>query len=208
LVANPADERKERMKQVLYVEDSATSQLLMRKYLAGMCDLVITPSLRMAMSMLAERPFDLLIADFLFPEGDALDLIQHVRRTETLLAMPIVVISSSMDGTLLSRVLKAGANDGMSKPLNTADFRALVSRMLLSPYVRTLDHAISGVSCFQWAARGTIFQFCPELNVTHSGATKEEVSKRMLATLQERLSHGAELGYTSHEAVVTHVVQN
>lgn len=195
------------MKQVLYVEDSATSQLLMRKYLAGVCELTITPSLRMAVSLLSERSFDLLISDFLFPEGDALDLVQNARKLEATKAMPIIVISSSMDGALLSRVLKAGANEGMSKPLATVEFRAVVARMLSAPYVRSLERAISSVACFQWATRGAIFQFCPELNLTLTGPTKDEVSKQMLRALQERLAQGVELGYTNHEMVVTHVVQ-
>jgi CheY-like chemotaxis protein len=195
------------MKQVLYVEDSATSQLLMRKYLAGLCELTITPSLRMAASLLSERAFDLLVSDFLFPEGDALDLLQQVRRTEAIKTMPIIVVSSSMDGALLNRVVKAGANEGMSKPLPTAEFRAVVLRMLEEPYVRSLDHAICSVTCFQWASRGAISQFCPELNLTISGPTKEDVSSRMQVAIRERLSLGADFGYTNHEAVVTHVVQ-
>jgi len=195
------------MKQVLYVEDSATSQLLMRKYLASICELTITPSLRMAVSLVAEHKFDLLISDFLFPEGDALDLLQHVRRSEATKAMPIVVVSSSMDGALLSRVLKAGANEGLSKPLATAEFRSVVTRMLEEPYVRSMESAICSVSCFQWATRGAISQFCPELNLTVTGPTKEDVSARMLAALKEKLGQGIDLGYTNHEMVVTHVVQ-
>jgi len=195
------------MKQVLYVEDSATSQLLMRKYLAGMCELTVTPSLRMAASLLSERSFDLLVTDFLFPEGDALDLMQQVRKTEAIKAMPIVVVSSSMDGALLGRILKAGANEGMSKPLATAEFRSVVMRMLDAPYVRSLEHEICSVACFQWVSRGIISQFCPELNLTVSGPTKGEVTQRMLAALQERLAQGVDIGYTTHEAVVTHVVQ-
>ncbi|MFT3782907.1 MAG: response regulator [Nibricoccus sp.] len=195
------------MKQVLYVEDSATSQLLMRKYLAGICELTITPSLRMAVSLLTERKFDLLISDFLFPEGDALDLIQTARRSEALKGMPVVVISSSMDGALLSRVLKAGANEGLSKPLNTAEFRLVVTRMLSDPYVRSIDRAICSVTCFQWAIRGMVYQFCPELDLKVSATSKEEVTKLMQTALHDRLAQGAELGYTNHESLVTHVIQ-
>ena len=195
------------MKQVLYVEDSATSQLLMRKYVAGMCELTITPSLRMAMSLLSERKFDLLISDFIFPEGDALDLIQLSRKSEATKDMPIIVISGSMDGALLSRVLKAGANEGLSKPLATDEFRAVVTRMMSDPYVRSMERAICSVTCFQWAVRGSVSQYCTELNLLFTAATKDEVSKQMLAALQERLTQGADVGYTNHEMVVTHVVQ-
>ena len=110
------------MKQVLYVEDSATSQLLMRKYLAGMCELTITPSLRTATTLLAERSFYLLISDFLFPEGDAIDLIQLTRKAESSKVMPIIVVSGSMDGALLSRVLKAGFRFGDNAPMAIIEF--------------------------------------------------------------------------------------
>ena len=43
------------MKNVLYVEDSATSQSLMRKHLNGLCDLVVTASLPKAAALLEER---------------------------------------------------------------------------------------------------------------------------------------------------------
>jgi len=179
----------------------------MRKYVAGMCELTITPSLRMAMSLLSERKFDLLISDFIFPEGDALDLIQLSRKSEATKDMPIIVISGSMDGALLSRVLKAGANEGLSKPLATDEFRAVVTRMMSDPYVRSMERAICSVTCFQWAVRGSVSQYCPELNLLFTAATKDEVSKQMLAALQERLTQGADVGYTNHEMVVTHVVQ-
>jgi CheY-like chemotaxis protein len=195
------------MKQVLYVEDSATSQLIMRKYLADLCELTITPSLRMAVSHLAERRFDLLISDFLFPEGDALELIQQVRKMQATKAMPIIVVSSSMDSSMMSRVLKAGANEGLAKPLTMAEFRAVVIRMLEAPYVRSVEHAVSTVTCFQWTLRGVISQFCPELNITVSGKTEEDVSKLMQGALRDRFAQGTELGYTNHEIVVTHLVQ-
>jgi len=194
------------MKKVLYVEDSATSQLLMRKYLEGMCELTITPSLHTAEDLLTERSFDVLITDFLFPGGDAMDLIRHVRKTEATRALPIVVISSSMDGALLSRVLKTGANEGLSKPLVLAEFRAVVSRMFEAPYVHSLEHSVCSVPCFQWITHDAVFQFCPELNLTVSGPTKDAVTRQMVTALQDRLAQGVDLGYTNHEEVVTHVL--
>ena len=196
------------MKQVLYVEDSATSQLLMRKYVSGLCELTITPSLRTAQSLLESRPFDLLIADFLFPEGDSTALIQHVRETENLKSMPIVVVSSSLDAVLLYRVLKAGANEGLCKPLKTSEFRSIVERMLHTPYTRELDRSMLGVCCFQWLSGNRVFQFCPELNLTLSASTKEEVSKEMLLALQKKAAEGGELGAITQEMVIMHTVQS
>jgi len=49
------------MIDVLYVEDSTTAQVLMRKYLEGIAMLTIAPSLDAAIQLLRERRFKLMI---------------------------------------------------------------------------------------------------------------------------------------------------
>ena len=195
------------MKHVLYVEDSTTSQLLMRKYVGAMCTLTIMSTPGLAVNALNERPFDLLITDFLFPDGDAMDLIHFVRKTPSLAKMPIVVVSSSMNDALLSKALKAGANDGAAKPLGTTAFRGMIERMLYEPYVRSLDQAIEGVTCIQWTAHGVHYEYCPDLQLLLSAGNREELTTKMLQALQERAKQGAELGFTTHEKIVTRLVQ-
>lgn len=196
------------MNQVLYVEDSATSQLLMRRYLTNSCELTIASTPKAAEPIVKERRFDLIITDFLFPDGDALGLINLSRRSEPNSNTPIIVISSSMDSALLARIVKMGANEGMSKPLNTTDFRALVDRMLHAPYVRILTNEICSVSCFQWANNGKFHEFCPELNIQVDGDSRDEVVRKMILLLQEHQNKRSPLGYTQQEKVVTHMVQS
>lgn len=194
------------MKSVLYVEDSATAQLIMRKCLGALCELTIVSTLAGATQWLDERHFALLITDFLFPEGDSLGLIEHTRKTKPWDKLPIIVVSASMDRMLVSRVLKAGANEALCKPLVPEEFRALIKRMLTEPYLREPGAAVNGVSCFQWRAGGRFHQYCPELNLAVAGATKAETASRMKAQLHEHTERGAALGAISHECIVTHVV--
>jgi CheY-like chemotaxis protein len=196
------------MKQVLYVEDSATSQLLMRKYLQSACELTITPSPRAGLALAQERTFDLIVTDYLFPDGDALDLITRIRLSQNNTQLPIVVVSSCMDATLLNRVLKAGANDGMAKPLPTTEFRAMIERMLTTAYVRTPEKSITSVACFQWCSLGEFHEFCPELGVHLSGSDRDEVHRRMTATIRDQLTQGSRLGFITNEKIVTHIVQS
>jgi len=195
------------MKNVLYVEDSVTSQLLMRKHLDGLCELVVTASLQKAAALLEERDFALLVADFLFPEGDTTELIRQVRRTPRLASMPVIVVSGSMDGLLLSRVLRAGANDALAKPLKNQEIRSMVAIMLEQPYRRRLEHEILGVCCLQWQITGRFFQHCPEIGLTVEGANKEEVAGRMQAALEAASREGTALGHTAHETLITHLVK-
>ena len=196
------------MKQVLYVEDSATSQLLMRKYLQSSCELTITPSPRAGLALAQERPFDLVVTDYLFPDGDALHLITRIRRAHDTTRLPIIVVSSCMDATLLNRVLKAGANDGMAKPLPTEEFRAMIERMLTDTYVRTPEKVVTSVTCLQWASHGEFHEFCPELVVHLSGSERDDVHRRMSAAIRDQLMQGTRLGYTTHEKIVTHIIQS
>jgi CheY-like chemotaxis protein len=195
------------MKHVLYVEDSATSQLLMRKYLNSSHELTITPSPRAALELMEQRTFHLIVTDFLFPDGDAIDFITHVRRKHEPLRVPILVVSSSMDATLLNRLLKAGANDGLAKPLPTAAFRAMVERLFAEPYVRTPEKSLTSVTCFQWVQSDQFHEYCPELGLHCTGESREAVGRRMFEMLREQIGKGAKLGFATHERVVTHVVQ-
>ncbi|MBI5381114.1 MAG: response regulator [Opitutae bacterium] len=195
------------MKHVLYVEDSAMSQNLMRKYLDGVCDLTVTATLKKASAMLADRVFDLLIADYLFPEGDASELIRQTRSSPRHSAMPIIVVSSSMDGVLLSRVLHCGANDALAKPLKAQVIRYMVKTMLHAPYVCRQEHAALGVCCLQWWSDDRFYQYCPELNLRVEGATRAEAADRMRTALAAAVRRGVALGNTTQEALITHVVK-
>jgi CheY-like chemotaxis protein len=196
------------MNEVLYVEDSTTSQILMKRYLEGIVSLTIASSLDSAILLLRERRFKLMISDYNFPEGNSLQLIQHVRTSPIHHQMPVIVISSGMDGPMLARILRAGANDGQAKPLRIAEFRALIAQMLTAPYVRSLEHPVIDVTCFQWRSHAGVHEYCPEINLTVTGATREEVVDRMCAALQQHCADFGSLGDTSDELIVRHMVHS
>jgi CheY-like chemotaxis protein len=196
------------MSEVLYVEDSTTSQILMRRFLEGIAELTIASSLEAALQLLREHRFDLMIADYNFPEGNSQQLIQFVRSAPMHHKMPVIVVSSSMGAPMLTRILKIGANEGLMKPLKPADFRATVTRMLAAPYIRRLEHPVVDVSCFQWRSSLGIHQFCPELNVTVTGPTVEEVAERMAAALREHRGSGTPMGNIGDELIVRHMVDS
>ena len=196
------------MSEVLYVEDSTTSQILMRRFLEGIAELTIASSLEAALQLLREHRFDLMVADYNFPEGNSLQLIQFVRSAPMHHKMPVIVVSSSMGAPMLTRILKIGANDGLAKPLKPADFRATVVRMLAKPYVRHLEHPVVDVSCFQWRSSQGIHQFCPELNLTITGPTSEDVAERMRAALQQHGAGDGKMGNIAEELIVRHMVDS
>jgi len=195
------------MKDILYIEDSSMSQLLMRRYVGDAGALTICSTLRSAITRLQEHHFDLLITDYMFPEGDSLDLIIGVRHKFSAEELPIIVVSGSMDRLLLSCVLKAGANDGFPKPLKTVEFNEAVNRMLTQPYVRSPEHGAIDVRCFQWMNNGVHHQFCPDLALTCSGSSREEAAAKMQSLLEASLSERKLLGGASHLGIASHIVE-
>ena len=196
------------MNEVLYVEDSTTSQILMKKYLEKMATLTIASSLDAAIQLLRDRRFNLMIADYNFHEGNSLQLIQYVRSSPMHHRMPVIVISSSMDGSMLTRILRAGANDGQEKPLRVVEFRGMVAQMLTVPYVRSLDHPVIDVSCFEWRSHQGVHEFCPELNLTITGATREDVADRMRDALQKHCAQGVAMGGIGDELIVRNMIHS
>jgi len=195
------------MKRILYIEDSVTSQLIVRRILSGTNEVVIAPTPRAGNALLEQNSYDLVITDFLFPQGDALDLIVPLRQTKSAMEVPIIAVSGSMDTALVNRLLKAGVNACHCKPLKPLEFRAFVERMLAEPFIEAYSNTVSTVNCFQWFAHGTYHEYCPELKQYLNGTDRNDLSNRMLALLQEHSGKGTPLGFTTQERVRSYLVQ-
>lgn len=195
------------MKRILYIEDSVTSQLIVRRILSGTFEVVIAPTPRAGNLLLDQGSFDLVIADFLFPQCDAFDLIVPLRQKKTPLELPIIALSGSMDTALASRLLKSGVNACLCKPVKPQDFLPFVERMLAEPYIEHNSSTISTVNCFQWFADGAYHEYCPELKQHLSGPDRDDISLKMQALLQSHVSQGTPLGFTTQERVRSYLVQ-
>jgi DNA-binding response OmpR family regulator len=195
------------MKRVLYAEDSVASQSLMRRYLKDLCEVVIAPTTRAAISLLGSETFSALITDYMFNEGDASDLIVQARKSKSATELPIIVVSSSMDKVLATRLLTAGANDVAAKPLHPGDFRALVQRMLEQPYVCKQELRSAALPALQWKVDSTFHEFCPEFGLQTSGASAAEASRAMDEAIKARIHAGTTPGQAHHPKLVTHLVE-
>jgi len=78
-----------------------------------------------ARRMLAERHYDLCLADMRLPDGDGLDLVAWIQQQQP--QLPVAVITAHGNVETAVRALKAGAFDFVSKPLDLGVLRRLVS---------------------------------------------------------------------------------
>jgi DNA-binding response OmpR family regulator len=178
----------------------------MRRFLKGACELVGVRTITDARNVLRERPFPLVITDFLFPEGDAIEFITEIRSTRSPTELPVLVVSCAMDRVLEGRVLKAGANEALAKPVDPDELRALVERLLSDPFVREQSHGVVGACCFQWQRGAEFYQYCPELNLTVSGSSRDDAMQQMYDALAAAVAEGRDIGSTRHESLANHVI--
>ena len=81
-----------------------------------------------AKSRLLERRYDLCLTDMRLPDGDGLELVAWMQDHAP--DVPVAVITAHGNVELAVRALKLGAFDFVSKPLDLADLRKLVSSAL------------------------------------------------------------------------------
>jgi DNA-binding response OmpR family regulator len=76
-----------------------------------------------------EKP-DLIILDLGLPKGDGFVVIEQLKRHPTLSVIPIVVVSARDARSNQERAAKAGATAYLQKPVNNAEFLAVIRKAL------------------------------------------------------------------------------
>ena len=71
-----------------------------------------------AIELLGERQFDLLLLDVMMPEMNGLEVLKFVRRVDSLLDLPIIMVTARGESEDVVEVLELGASDYVTKPIN------------------------------------------------------------------------------------------
>jgi CheY-like chemotaxis protein/HPt (histidine-containing phosphotransfer) domain-containing protein len=121
---------------VLVADDSASYRRITRGQLAAYgLDVVAVASGREALDRLAVEPFDLLLVDGMMPGLDGPGTAREIRRREhvaDLPRLPIVAVTASGQPEDRARMLEAGIDDLVVKPILEADLAQALTRWLPS----------------------------------------------------------------------------
>ena len=82
-----------------------------------------------AKNLLAEQSFDICLTDMRLPDGNGIELIQHVAKKYS--RMPIAMLTAYGDVQSAVNALKSGAFDFVSKPVHLSELREIIQRGLL-----------------------------------------------------------------------------
>lgn len=114
--------------RLLLVEDTIPVRHLVHELLseAGFTEIDEAGDGSVAIEMLREVPYDLIITDWQMPRLDGLGLINAVRHWPERHHIPMLVLSGSMP----TEALAAGANGVVTKPITAAELLSKVLKLV------------------------------------------------------------------------------
>src|SRR5205085_7216124 len=89
-------------------------------------EVVTAKSGREAIEQLGERRFDLVLLDIMMPGMNGLEVLKFLRRVDSLIDLPIIMVTAKGEAEDMVEALELGANDYLTKPL---DFPVVLARI-------------------------------------------------------------------------------
>ncbi|MBD2187018.1 hybrid sensor histidine kinase/response regulator [Pseudanabaena mucicola] len=83
-----------------------------------------------AIAQLEELRPDLILLDMMMPEMNGIQFCQHIKAIPRWQTIPIIMVTALNEKSDLANCLNAGADDFVSKPINSIELRARVHSML------------------------------------------------------------------------------
>jgi len=120
------------MKTVLIVDDSRTTQMLVRTTLQRIPELQFRSAEngREALTLLEREAVDLMVTDINMPEMDGIALVREVRKKRTPQQLPIVIITAKGEEEARGEGMQLGANAYILKPLSARELVETTTRLL------------------------------------------------------------------------------
>ncbi|HEX3131737.1 MAG TPA: sigma-54 dependent transcriptional regulator [Thermoanaerobaculia bacterium] len=114
---------------ILLVEDESGVRFGIRKYLAAQgFEILEAESCRAAEELFrASRP-DLVLADYLLPDGTGIDLLPRLRLADP--GVPVLILTAHASIDLAVRAIKEGAEQFLTKPVELPALLVMIQRLL------------------------------------------------------------------------------
>ncbi|NTW97198.1 MAG: response regulator, partial [Oscillochloris sp.] len=129
--------------RVLVAEDNPINQQVIMRMLTwlGHAVTVVADGQR-ALQAVAQAPYDVVLMDVQMPELDGEAATQHIRSLGAAITQPhIVALTANALGGDRERLLRAGMDDYLSKPVQAADLQRALARVSGADALRAPDTA-------------------------------------------------------------------
>jgi len=117
--------------RILVVEDDEVNQIVAQGVLeAGGAVVSIASNGREALELVQPGKFDVVLMDLQMPDMDGIETTRKLRENPALAGLPIIAMTASAMAGDRERLLEAGMNDYVAKPVRVAAVYATVSKWL------------------------------------------------------------------------------
>jgi CheY-like chemotaxis protein len=119
---------------VLYIEDNLSNFRLVERVLQLRPHITLLPAAqgRLGLELARERHPDLVLLDLHLPDVPGEEVLRSLRETPTTASIPIVIVSADATPGQVKKLLNAGAEGYLTKPIDVRQLLAVVDRALAS----------------------------------------------------------------------------
>src|SRR5215831_5668217 len=111
-------------------------------------EVTVARSGRAAIELLGDRRFDVTLLDVMMPGMSGLEVLKFLRRIDSLIDLPIIMVTARGESEEIVEALELGANDYVTKPLDLpvvlARIRTQLARQRAVSQVTELEHRLDG----------------------------------------------------------------
>jgi sigma-B regulation protein RsbU (phosphoserine phosphatase) len=97
---------------------------------------------RAAIELLGDHRFDVTLLDVMMPGMSGLEVLRFLRRIDSLIDLPIIMVTARGDSAEIVEALELGANDYVTKPI---DFPVVLARIRTQLALRRAVSQVSGL---------------------------------------------------------------
>lgn len=115
--------------KILIVDDEVSTTALLKGFLVKQgFDIYTEHDPEAAFSMIRDQEFDLLISDYRMPKLNGLELIEKVREIDPVIAILMISAYGCIETAV--KIIKAGASDYLTKPIDLNELLMLIEKSI------------------------------------------------------------------------------
>jgi diguanylate cyclase (GGDEF)-like protein len=130
-IAATTDGGSQAQPRLLIVDDiSDNRSILKRRFERRGFDVTEAESGLIAIEMIENNPFDLVLLDVMMPGIDGMETLKRIRSRKSASALPVIMVTAKSESDNIVDALEQGANDYVTKPVDFAVALARVNTQL------------------------------------------------------------------------------
>ena len=120
----------ENRKRVLVIDDLPINLKLAQKYLESDYDVFLSENASEITQTVKTTNPDIILLDLFLGRDNGLEILEEIQSDYTLSQIPVVMYSSSEDGTIIEKALEIGAKDYIIKPAQKEELLSRINNIV------------------------------------------------------------------------------